>query len=345
MPNGWAILNAAWSRRLFMCLVAISCAGGPSESELREWRQEAIAADKQAATVAAGHPDKSDRRAHELHVVGARGLAGQITLGWDELQHLPQTDVHTISPHQSSIAGTVYHYRGVAVSELLRRQGVETTAQNVTFVGYDGFRSTVTVNDLFKYPIIIATERNGRPIPRGEGGPLLLVFPYSAHPELASDYPDRWWVFYVSHLVIDTPPVELQVEGTRVDQAAFDALPRGQLWVTGRYRVNWPAQPVLIQGVFLRDILHYAGVSLSPSEQVSLIGLAPVHRDDTRPIRLSAAQLAKCDVLVGNRRGEEAERISAEFGGPLVMAYPPECAKELDDRSWMVHLQGIKRSP
>lgn len=267
-----------------------------------------------------------------------------MSLSWEELHGLPQTDVHTISPHQTSIKGTVYHYRGVAVRDLLTHHSVSENAEKITFVAYDGFRSTVSVQDLKDYPIIVATERNGRPIPRGEGGPLLLVFPYSDHPELAARYLDRWWVFYVNHLIVDTPPIELDVVGTRVDRATFDSLPTGQLWVTGRYKVNWPASQVLLKGVFLRDLLHHAGVRLEPGEKVVLSGMAPIHHDASRPMLVSSEQIERCDVLVASHKGSEAEPITSEYGGPLVMAYSPECSEELEDRSWIVHLKSIARA-
>ena len=178
-----------------------------------EWRQEALDANQQAVSAASETLQDGDTsQDHELRILGGSESTQPTQLGWAELQALPQTEVHTISPHQTGIKGTVYHYRGVAVSELLKHHGVAKTAQQVTFVAYDGFRSTVSVKDLMNYPILIATERNGRPIPRGEGGPILLVF-YSEHPELASRYPDRWWVFYVNHLVVDTPSFEPGCDG------------------------------------------------------------------------------------------------------------------------------------
>ena len=335
-----------WRALLFVVgMWGVGCTGSPSADQLEEWRQEALDANQQAVSAASETLQDGDTsQDHELRILGGSESTQPTQLGWAELQALPQTEVHTISPHQTGIKGTVYHYRGVAVSELLKHHGVAKTAQQVTFVAYDGFRSTVSVKDLMNYPILIATERNGRPIPRGEGGPILLVFPYSEHPELASRYPDRWWVFYVNHLVVDTPSFELDVMGTRIDQGVFESLPGGQLWVTGRYKVNWPASQVLVKGVFLRDLLHHANVELAPGEHVSLAGIAPIHRDAARPVLISREQIEKCDVLVANRKGEDAEVISAEYGGPLVMAYPPECARELDDRAWMVHLQAITRA-
>ena len=74
--------------------------------------------------------------------------------------------------------------------------------------------------------------------------------------------------------------------------------------------------------------MHHANVELAPGEHVSLAGIAPIHRDAARPVLISREQIEKCDVLVANRKGEDAEVISAEYGGPLVMAYPtPECAR------------------
>lgn len=49
----------------------------------------------------------------------------------------------------------------------------------------DGYRVAVPISDFERFPMLLATRRDGRPMPVRERGPLWLVYPWSSHPEAA----------------------------------------------------------------------------------------------------------------------------------------------------------------
>jgi hypothetical protein len=48
------------------------------------------------------------------------------------------------------------------------------------------FQSTIPVEDAMKYDMVMALKMNGQPIPVKTKGPLFIVYPYDAKPELRS---------------------------------------------------------------------------------------------------------------------------------------------------------------
>lgn len=108
-----------------------------------------------------------------------------LTLSWSDLDSIrPQVTVlDTIQcvfgPHGTAI------FRGVPVRALLDRAGIDRTAtRRVLFVGADGFRNNLRIEDLYGIPAaaeraepFVALRMDDRPIPREHGFPARLVAP------------------------------------------------------------------------------------------------------------------------------------------------------------------------
>jgi len=74
-------------------------------------------------------------------------------------------------------------------------------------------RSTLRWDDVEKFPVLLAVERDGAPIARSEGGPVLLVLPLSLEASLAARYGENGFCFYVTGIAVGRPRPRVGVSG------------------------------------------------------------------------------------------------------------------------------------
>ena len=67
-------------------------------------------------------------------------------------------------------------FTGVPLARVLERADIPGTATLLT-IALNDYRYTATVSDLVASEAIVATRRDGVPIPYDQGGPVRLVFP------------------------------------------------------------------------------------------------------------------------------------------------------------------------
>jgi DMSO/TMAO reductase YedYZ molybdopterin-dependent catalytic subunit len=227
------------------------------------------------------------------------------------------------------------------VRDLLATAGVHPGVSEVTFVSLDGFRSTVDLDGLRRFDVLLAIEADGRPIPRDQGGPIFLVFPHSSAPETVARYPERYWSYYVSHIVVGTEAPTLRIGDRVLDAASFAARPQVTRTQTVGWKVHWPSAPTQLRGVALPDLLQAAGVSLPAGGRVVVRGKAAVHRDPRAPRAIPAAELSRCPYLIVTHSGPHAEPIPARLGGPLALAVPPACDGPHAEPLWLTHVEEL----
>jgi DMSO/TMAO reductase YedYZ molybdopterin-dependent catalytic subunit len=320
-------------------LLGAACGSGPSEEDLERWLAEARAADEAAATE---HGRADDRSGWSL-AIGGR-VERPVELGWEELSRLHPVEVRTRAHAEDALRSQhPATWRGLRIDALVDHAGAAADAREVTLLAYDGFRATVQLEDARRVPIILAHEVDGRPLARDAGGPLYAVYPIDEHPELSERYDGRWWVFYVTHLFVDTPAISVRVGPTMVlDQAALEALPEASLVETVGYRVGWPSEPVRLVGRRLRDVLAAAGQMLEPGMHVRVISHAPISHGDSRPTRLRAEDVLAGDAILATHWGEAREPIPARLGGPVVLAFSAEVAAHLTEHDWLTFVESVE---
>lgn len=319
-------------------MLASACERGPSDAALERLRAEAAAANAEQvarhASVAAAEPGKT------LTVAGQLGAPGA-TFEWAALDALATTHVATKNPQNPTDRARIIDFRGVLVRDLLDRFAAAPTASEVTFVAIDGFRSTVDVAGARAYRVLLAIAADGAPIDRTAGGPIYLVFPHSEAPETEALYPDRYWSFYVTHMIVGTEAARLRVGDRSFDAAALDALPQTVLDGPVAWKVHWPSGPVHVRGVRVVDLVRAAGITVPAGGRVVVRGKAVVDRDAADPIILAADDLERCGFLLATRWGADDAPISARLGGPIALAIPPACADRHGDRFWMTFVEEL----
>ncbi|WP_199320580.1 molybdopterin-dependent oxidoreductase [Leptolyngbya sp. FACHB-261] len=321
------------------------CRQQPTEVQLATWQQEAL---MRNATLAAAHlhNPQTQTQSWRLLVTGQTLRQTPVTLTWQQLQSLATSRVLTQSPLNPTELNAVLDFQGIGVADLLKQVGVKPGVQEVTFVTFDAFRSTVNLDDLQRYPITLALKRNGQFIQRNQGGPVFLVFPYRQYPQLEQVYSDKFWSYYVTHVIVGTEPIQLRLKANqqeyRFEASALAKLPQTSLEEAVEYRLGWPVGKVKLQGVRLRDLLAAAGVSLQASQHVVVRGKAAVDRDLTQPVTLSADAVNRCDLLLATHWGDDRQPIPARLGGPVTLALPHHCVSQNGVKGWMTFVEELE---
>ncbi|NEO29336.1 MAG: molybdopterin-dependent oxidoreductase [Symploca sp. SIO3C6] len=319
------------------------CNKQPTTDQLQKWQQEAIARNQEMVATHQQNPQSNSE--WQLKIEGKNSTGQQIQLSLSKLQTLANTSIQTQEPHNTTTPEAIVSFRGVPVSTLLDEFGVDTDVKEVTFVSYDGYRATVSIEDLRQYPILIALERNGKEIARSEGGPLYLVFPYSDFPQLQSKYRERFWAFYLTNIVLGTEPIQLQVGKRFLDETFLQQLPQVTIEEAVGYRIGWPVSKTKLQGVLVRDVLAAAGLQIPKNGAVIIQGKSPVYSDAANPIRIEASELNSCDILLATHWGEDAQPIPAKMGGPLTLALASDCHIQSDNNFWVTFVEKLEVTP
>lgn len=322
-----------------MPLLFTGCHKQPTQAQLEQWHQEAIA---QNRAILARQEQNKPKIKWQFTVQGQTLTGKPVTLSESKLNALAQTSVNTTDPHHTSNSQAVLNFRGIAVSKLLDEFGVAPNVETVTFVSYDAYRATVKVSDLRKYPIILALERNQQKIARSDGGPIYLVFPKQDFPQLQEIYPDRFWAFYVTDMIVGTESIQLQVGERFLNAANLNKLPQYTMEETVGYRIGWPANKVKLYGVRLQDVLTSAGLQLPGRGAIIVRGKSPIYHDLTNPIRIEASDVKRCNILLATHWGEERKPIPAKMGGPVTLAFSSTCQSPSDNRRWVTFVEKIE---
>ena len=324
-------------RLALVAVTLVACRSRPSDDELARLRAEAVAAN--AAALAAAKQTAKPEPGFTLTVSGQIGRPAA-TLEWKELQALAQTHVETIDV-QNPDKQTPTKFRGVLVRDLLDRFAADPAAVEATVVAVDAFRATVQIADARAMRMLLAIEAEGAPIPPSSGGPIFLVHPHSESPEARAKYPDRFWSFYVTHLVVGTEEPRLAVGGEVFDRARLAALPSATYDGPVAWKVEWPSGTVHLRGVLVSEVLRATGVELPAGGRVIVRGKAPLHRDPDRPITLAIDDLARCRPLLAMRWGADEKPIPARLGGPLALAVSP-CGDAYSERTWVTFVEELE---
>ena len=335
------MLRASW---LVGLVGAAACSDRPSNTELdRELAAARTANDEALARIKAVAPDEPG---YALMISGQIRKPGE-TLGWGELQRIGAAALQTVNP-QNPDRKTPTNFRGVLVRDLLTRFEADPAATEATVVAIDGFRATVQLADARAHDMMLALEADGAPIPKSSGGPIFLVHPWSDSEEMHWKYPDRFWSFYVTNLVIGTeePRLELVLPGgsKRLDRAALEALPHATADVPVGWKVEWPSEVLHLRGIELSAVLAAAGAKLAPDDEIWIQGKAPIHHDATKKITIKVADLERCKPLLTMQFGADEKPITARLGGPIALAIKP-CGKPYDERLWVTFVETITVLP
>ncbi|MBB3141794.1 oxidoreductase [Halomonas organivorans] len=97
------------------------------------------------------------------------------------LEALPSRTITTHTPWHEQ-AG---RFEGPLAEALLDAVGAR--GDQLRVVALNGFEAEVPVSDVSRYQVILAMKRNGEIMPIRRFGPLFVLYPFDAHPELLTE--------------------------------------------------------------------------------------------------------------------------------------------------------------
>jgi len=112
------------------------------------------------------------------------------------LETLGMTTVETTTPWYS---GPV-KFEGVRLSKLMQRVGASGDRTIVTAL--NDYSVEIPMDDFMKYDVILALKRNGEYMPVRDKGPLFIIYPFDANPELKSQVFYARSVWQVAKIVV-----------------------------------------------------------------------------------------------------------------------------------------------
>lgn len=93
-------------------------------------------------------------------------------------------------------------FTGVLLADLLDTVGASPEAQMVHLVALDDYEVDVSVADARRWPILLATQANGKPMSVADKGPTRIVFPYDQYPEINPVKYEPLWIWQVESLEV-----------------------------------------------------------------------------------------------------------------------------------------------
>lgn len=92
-------------------------------------------------------------------------------------------------------------YEGVSLRRLL--ESAKAEGRPIRLKALNDYQAKIPWDDLERYDPILAWYEDGQPIPVRAKGPLLVIYPFNAHPELRrAEYTDRS-VWHVSEIIVE----------------------------------------------------------------------------------------------------------------------------------------------
>jgi hypothetical protein len=137
-----------------------------------------------AAALAFGLPASSARAQSEGPILTVSGkvndAAGAVIFDRKSLEQIGLSTVETTTPWH---AGKV-RFEGVLMRDLMRKVGAKGTHLEASAL--NDYSTQIPMEDFDTYNVILATRKDGEPMPVRDKGPLFIIYPYDSSPDLRS---------------------------------------------------------------------------------------------------------------------------------------------------------------
>lgn len=122
---------------------------------------------------------------------------GTVQFDLDMLEALPQHSTETETPwHEGTPVFT-----GPRLSTILDAVGGDASLMRV--YALNDYSAEIPVEEVRKYPVILATRMDGKRLPVRDKGPLFVIYPFSDAPELFNELTFNRSVWQVSRIEIE----------------------------------------------------------------------------------------------------------------------------------------------
>ena len=112
--------------------------------------------------------------------IGERNSPQGVQLDMAMIEKLPQHSFTTLTPWEKQ----PIQFTGPLLRDVLAAVKAQGTV--IKAMALNDYQSSIPVEDATKFDMVMAVKMNGQPIPVKTKGPLFIVYPYDAKPELRS---------------------------------------------------------------------------------------------------------------------------------------------------------------
>ena len=112
-----------------------------------------------------------------------------------QLEALEQASTRTHTPWTEE----AHVYQGVLGRALIEAVGAQQ-AGTLRLTALNEFSADIPVEDLLHYPVILAMQKDGRPLRVRDRGPLFVIYPFDSYPELNTEMYYNRSVWQVRHI-------------------------------------------------------------------------------------------------------------------------------------------------
>lgn len=197
-----AVAIRAWrgARRVSsLCLALLAAGIAPS----------ALAAHASVPPARESHPLKANECLPAPKGKVVLTISGVVTCGnaGSETSPLARFDMPMLEALPSRVNAThtpwtqgVVRFSGPLLRELIQRVGQDVSTVSVKAI--NDFSADIPMSDITRYEVLLATRRDGEPMPVRDFGPLFILYPFDAHPELMTEEIRFRSVWQVNGLVL-----------------------------------------------------------------------------------------------------------------------------------------------
>lgn len=129
--------------------------------------------------------------------IGVTNAEGEARFDRDMLQALGVKSISTENPFQTGM----HTFEGVLISDVLDAVQANGTALNAE--GHDGYSVQIPIEDVRKFPVMLAMVWNGKVMRVRNKGPLWVIYPLTQYPELVDQKYSARSVWQLKQLTIE----------------------------------------------------------------------------------------------------------------------------------------------
>ncbi|WP_180683097.1 molybdopterin-dependent oxidoreductase [Tepidicella baoligensis] len=113
-------------------------------------------------------------------LIGVTNQTGAAVFDMAMLEALPQHEFTTLTPWEDR----PLKFSGPLLRDVLRL--VQARGQTLRATALNDYRISIPADDAQQFDVIIATRLNDQPMSIRTRGPLFIIYPFNAHPQLQS---------------------------------------------------------------------------------------------------------------------------------------------------------------
>jgi hypothetical protein len=128
--------------------------------------------------------------------ISPANIGGVVNFDRASLEALGMVAMETTTPWHKGVV----KFEGIPLHKLM--QSVGATGERLTVIALNDYSSELPIEDFAKYNVLLALKRDGEYMPVRDKGPLFIIYPYDALPELRSQKFYGRSVWQVARLIV-----------------------------------------------------------------------------------------------------------------------------------------------